>query len=265
MAREIMYTARTKYATVTTANPNLNGSGTINTLITAQTNGTLVKTLIIKAQESTGQGIIRFFIIDGITGSAQLLMEFNLSVVTDSPRDPAFYKVIPFDYFLESGDSIGVSISVNKIVNVIAEALDVSYYSTFREDTITYTAKTGSGLIKTANPNRDGTGIIVSIFDFPGGYGYSGCAISSIIVKGQQTTSPGTVRFFTLDSTGGPWVLFAELPIPAITQGFDLQTFSRELISFGNMTLEEGFSIGASTETNEEFSVVISGANWQYL
>ncbi len=263
MARETIYTAKTSFTTVSTANPYLDGSGPMNSLLVANSNGTIIKTIIIKAQESTTQGMLRFFIKNG--GGTTLFAELNVNTVTDSPRDPAYYNVLSLDYFLQAGDEMLVSTEVGNKINIIAECLDVSYYSTFREDTVYYTAKTGVGYVNTGNSNLDGSGAINTILQVDSGTGISGCLITSILVKGQQTTTPGMVRLFISPNGGSTWVLFAELPIPAITQGATLQSFSREIISFGGLTLQEGYSIGASTQVDETFSVIISSSNWQYL
>ena len=45
--------ANTGFVTISTANSNLDGTGTTALLLTAGNNGTLVKTLIIKAQNNT--------------------------------------------------------------------------------------------------------------------------------------------------------------------------------------------------------------------
>ncbi|MFN8331326.1 MAG: hypothetical protein U0T81_08930 [Saprospiraceae bacterium] len=52
----------TGFVTISTANSNLDGTGTTTLLLTAGNDGTLIKSLIIKAQTSTSQGMIRFFI-----------------------------------------------------------------------------------------------------------------------------------------------------------------------------------------------------------
>jgi hypothetical protein len=257
MPREIMYRAQTKSVTINTQNSNLDGTGPITSIITAASNGTLIKTLIIKAQVSTTQGMIRLYVNSG--GQNRILSEINVSSVAASGRDDSFYKELQLDYFLKSGDALEVSTQTNDTLNIYVDALDVSYYPTYREDTIYYVANTGVNSVSVANANLDGTGTIVSIITGAA----MGTLISSIIVKGQMTTNPGMVRFFSDDS--GSWKLFAELPIPAVIQGATEQSFVREIICLGGMTIGSGVSIGAATDRNETFSVIIEGTDWDYL
>jgi hypothetical protein len=257
MPREIIYAARNASVTINTSNQDLDGNGAMSSLITASSNGTLIKTIIIKAQVTTQPGMVRFFINSG--GSKRLLTEITISTVTISSRDASFYEIIQLGYLLKAGDSFEVSTETNDTFNIIMDALDISYYSTYREDTAYVNANTGVNVVSTANGNLNGGGAIQSIITGGG----QGCVISSIIVKGQMTTSPGMVRFFIDDSSG--WVLFAELPIPAVTQGATQQTFIRELISYGSMTIGPGVIIGASTQVNQTFSIIMEGADWDYL
>ena len=67
MAAETKYTANTGMVTISTANSNLDGSGTLGTVITADANknGLLIKTIKVKAIGNPGEGVIRFFLFDG--------------------------------------------------------------------------------------------------------------------------------------------------------------------------------------------------------
>ena len=69
----------TGLAIIQTANPNLDGTGALGLVITGATasgtsvGGTLVKTITIKAVNSTTQGMVRLFKTDGI--NFRLLLE----------------------------------------------------------------------------------------------------------------------------------------------------------------------------------------------
>ena len=65
MAKETKYTANTAMVTISTANPNLDGSGTLGTLLTGADNGTLVKTITVKAAGNTSGGMVRVFASNG--------------------------------------------------------------------------------------------------------------------------------------------------------------------------------------------------------
>ena len=55
-------TANTGIATISAANPNLDGSGSVQLVLTAADNGTLVKSVIIKAVNPVLTGMVRLFI-----------------------------------------------------------------------------------------------------------------------------------------------------------------------------------------------------------
>ncbi len=97
---ETIYTAVMGINTVSTANPNLDGTGTISTLLTGSTNGTKVKTVIIKSQTDTTQGMIRFF-VKRSGGNYMLINEVYVPPVIKSSRDVSFYRIISLNYTLE--------------------------------------------------------------------------------------------------------------------------------------------------------------------
>ena len=59
-----LVTANTGFATVATANSGLDGKGTLATVLTGAANGTMVKSVIVKAIAPTLQGMVRLFISD---------------------------------------------------------------------------------------------------------------------------------------------------------------------------------------------------------
>src|ERR1700743_191257 len=65
MAEETQYTISTSYAVISTANSNRDGTGTLGTVLTAGANGTLIPSVVVKAQGNTTAGAIRLFIFDG--------------------------------------------------------------------------------------------------------------------------------------------------------------------------------------------------------
>ncbi len=59
MAEEIQYTANTGMVTISSANSNLDGSGDIYKVLVGAANGTVIKTVTIKAITSTKKGMVR--------------------------------------------------------------------------------------------------------------------------------------------------------------------------------------------------------------
>jgi hypothetical protein len=126
------YTANTAMATITTANTNLDGTGTINTnmweVVTAASSGTMIQSVIIKAQVSTTPGMVRLFLYDGT--NTRLLTEIQVPSVTKSATAPSFEYELDFggnDFALKSGYKLRATTENSETFNVIAECLDWTY------------------------------------------------------------------------------------------------------------------------------------------
>lgn len=119
------YTANTGMATISTANSNLDGTGTLGTVLTAASNGTLLRRVAIKAQGNTTSGMIRLFITSGLT--TQLLMEVPVPAVTKSATDQSFSETIDLRYTLDAGNVLKASTANAETFNVVAEGLDWAY------------------------------------------------------------------------------------------------------------------------------------------
>ena len=164
MAEETQYTAKTKMATLTTSSSSLTGSGS-TLIISGGTNGTLVKKVYFKAQNSTTSpsGLIRLFIFNG--SSYFLIKEINMPPVTQSSSSPppimqSFETWIDLNLTLSPSSSIYASYQSGSSpsINVIAEGMDWSYYNNgVRADTTQYTFSTNSVDAKTANPDLNGS------------------------------------------------------------------------------------------------------------
>ncbi len=265
------YLANTGLAKVSTANSNLDGTtGAYETVITGAANGTIVKTLIIKAQTDTVQGMVRIFVKKaGMASTTVLLSEFNIPPIIKSGRDISYYNVIPLNYTLQSGEVMTASTEKSDTFNIIAEGLDYSYAASaaYLASSLEYISNSGGGRITTANTNLNGTGSTVQIIIASSSAGDCGCLISSIVIKAQQTTSPGMVRLYIADTSGGanPPVLFCEVAIPSVVQSATTQTFSCQVIGQGGLNIAPGYSIYASTEVSNNFSIGIEGADWKYV
>lgn len=262
MAAETQYTANTGMVTISTGNTNLDGSGTLGTLVTAASNGTLVKSVTFKAQGNTTQGMLRLFIDDG--SNTRLVEEIEVPAVTKSAQDCSFETTIQCNYRLKAGYILKVSTENSETFNVIANAADWAYYSaTVRPESTNYTANTGIGLISTANSNLDGSGTLITILTAgSSGSGWKGCEIQSITVKATVTTTFGMVRLFVVDNSSNTKLL-TEIEVPAISRSAVVSSFTRT-ITLDKFELQAGYSIKASTEKAESFVVTIEALDWKY-
>lgn len=261
MAAETQYTANTGMVTISTANANLDGTGTLGTVVTAASNGTLVKCITFKAQGNTTQGMLRLFIYDGT--NTRLVQEIEVPAVTKSAQDHSFETTIQCNFRLKAGYVLKASTQNAETFNVIANAADWAYYATtVRPESTNYTANTGVGLISTANSNLDGTGTLVTILTAgASGSGWKGCEIQSVTVKAIVTTTYGMVRLFVYDGTNTK--LLTEIEVPAVIKSSTAQAFSRT-ISLDKFELQAGYIIKASTEKSESFVVTIEALDWKY-
>lgn len=260
MAAETQYTANTGIVTISTANSNLDGTGTLGTVLTAASNGTLVKRIWIKAQTSTTSGMIRFFVTG--SGATYLIAEVEVPAVTKSSTDPSFEMVLPINYALDSGYVLKAATANAETFNIIAEGLDWAYYATsVRSESTQYTANTGMASISTANTALNGSGTITSVLTADASS--KGTLVNSVKVKATVNTQAGMVRLFVTPTGAEPThYLLTEIPVPAVTK-------SATDISFGadvslDFALKAGYSLRASTEKAETFNVIAEGADWAY-
>ncbi|MBK6859641.1 MAG: hypothetical protein V9E90_08440 [Saprospiraceae bacterium] len=263
---ELEFKSALQFVTISTANSNLDGSGTTSLILTAGNNGTLLKTIIIKAQTNTQDGMIRFFLRNFINNNYSLLMEIPVYIVTKSSRDCSFQLVLPLNYSMMPGDKLYVSTQVADTFNIIVEALNWvnPSNSTPTENINVYVETSGAEIISTANSNLDGTGTTVQIFQAGAAATYNGCELTSILIKAMGTTTPGMIRLFIANSDGSSKTLFAEVVVPSVTQNGTNQSFSHQVLSQGSLSIRGDLKIYASTQNSENFSVIIAGSNWKY-
>lgn len=123
----------------------------------------------------------------------------------------------------------------------------------------------GQALLSTANPNRDGTGTIGTVFTA----GASGSECLWCKVKARGTTTAGMIRLFLHDGTSYRGLL-VEIPVTAITPSATVPSFEALLpLSvpvLGDTTLPmplpTSWSVRASTEKAESFDVIIAGGDF---
>jgi hypothetical protein len=125
MAASPAYTAipRTERATISAANTNRDGTGTIVNLFTAGANGSRVERITVCATGTTTAGIIRFYLFDGT--NTDLWREISVTAITPSATVLAFYfQLGSLGYILSNGKSLRVSTHNAEGFRVIAEGGD---------------------------------------------------------------------------------------------------------------------------------------------
>lgn len=260
MAAETQYTANTGVVTISTANSNLDGTGTLGTVLTGASNGTLIKSVIIKAQTNTTQGMIRLFVNGG--GATELIAEIEVPAVTKSSVDPSYELFMPLNYALKSGYILKAATQNAETFNVIAEGLDWAYYATsVRPESTKYTANTGMTTVSTANSNLDGSGTLGTVLTPDNTK--KGCNIPTINIKSQVSTTAGMIRLYIYNGTTN--FLFTEIPVPAITKSSTAVSYSAIHDFQGNgFALKASYLLKASTQVGEAFNVIAEGLDWEY-
>lgn len=274
MAEETQYTANTGFATLNAANTSLAG-GTINTdiwsVITGASNGTLIKTVTIKAQGDTSEGMVRLFIYDG-SSVQKLIAEVEIPAVIKSSEDPAFEITIPVDFALKSGWQLLASTQIGNTFNVIAEGLNWAYYTTsVRPESSKYTANNGvMQTINTSNSNLDGATGTYSSAIITGAS--NGTQVQCVTIKAQGNTSAGMIRLFVTNGGSGATnvKLLKEIPVIATTQSGTAHSFSAR-VDFGGkgFALKSGYTLIASTQVGgasgvDTFNLIAEGLDWAY-
>ena len=111
-------------------NTNLDGTGSITPIYTAGSgiagaNGSVIKSMTIKALQSTNPGMIRFFIDNGTTKS--LFKEVMIPETTQSGFEPSFKTTINENLYLKTGYSIGVATQIAQNFAIVIEGNDWIY------------------------------------------------------------------------------------------------------------------------------------------
>lgn len=261
MAAETQYTANTGKVLISTANSNLDGTGTLGTVLTAASNGTLIKAITVKAQVNTTEGMVRLFLFDGT--NTRLIQEISIPTVTKSATTPAFEYKWDCSIPLKSGWILKASTQNSESFNIIAEGLDWAYYgASVRPESTNFTANTGSALISTANSNLDGTGTLGTILTAgASGSGWKGTRVEKISIKALGNVTKGMIRIFI--SGGGTINLLTEIPVPLLTRSSTEPSFSY-MTNLGGLQLQADYILKASTENAESFAIVVEGNDWKY-
>jgi hypothetical protein len=117
--------------TISTANVNLDGSGTITEIFTAPAaavgNGATIRSITISALQSTHENIIRLFISPSGTPDYTLWMEIYVPETTQSGFQPSYKQVLREDFTLEAEYIIGASTQLPESFAITIEGTSWSY------------------------------------------------------------------------------------------------------------------------------------------
>ncbi len=262
-----LQTANTGIATITNANPLLNGSGT-TLVLTGGLSGTIIKQVIIKAIGQVTKGMVRLFISDGTNVSLFKEVQvpttpYQQSTATPPLVLPTFELVLKGDFKLLSAGKLLASTQNGESFNIIAEGLDWKYPALVQIpplpplqtccNFVQEIANTGVNTISTASSIKD-------IFTASSLATSNGSYVKTITMKALQSTNLGMVRFYINDGTG--YYLFKEIMIPeTIQSGFE--PAYKQVIELG-FSLQNGYKIGAATEIGQAFAFTVEGWDWTY-
>jgi hypothetical protein len=105
---------------ISTANGNLDGTGTIGSLlsVSASEDGCIIDTIKIKSQVANIEGMIRLFINDG--SNYYLIQEVPVPASTPTAYYTSFSALVHLSLNLNSGYSLGVSTENSEQFSIIA-------------------------------------------------------------------------------------------------------------------------------------------------
>lgn len=125
LAERVKFTGNTAIAVLSTANSNLDGTGTIVNLITGANSGTIVKRITIKAQGNTTQGMVRIFVY--VSSIYYLIREIEVPAITKDGKHQAFIAEINEPFYLMSGWALRASTENGETFIVTAEGQNVNW------------------------------------------------------------------------------------------------------------------------------------------
>lgn len=134
------YTANTDSAAINTQNTNLDGSGTVATLVTAAAaasgyNGLAINSIYLKATTDIDPGMLRLYIQNTGTGSSNTFLFKEIPLVPTEPSGtfPSFSRVVRFPETLQIECEFKIVASIestsgNAVIGTI-DAMDWEYPS----------------------------------------------------------------------------------------------------------------------------------------
>src|SRR3989304_9357847 len=125
LAERVKFAGNTAIAVLSTANSNLDGTGTTVSLITGASSGTIVKRITIKAQGTTTQGMVRIFYF--LSPDYYLLNEIQVPAITQDSKHQTFIAEINEPFYLNSGVVLKASTEKGETFIVTAEGVNMSW------------------------------------------------------------------------------------------------------------------------------------------
>jgi len=116
------------------------------------------------------------------------------------------------------------------------------------------TPRTASGLVSTANPNRDGSGTVPTIMTAAA----SGTRIDDIEIQAFGATSAGVFRLYLNDGAGNRMV--REILVTAITPSTTVAAFNARVTDLAWILQNASWSLRASTEVANSFNIFVTRA-----
>lgn len=117
------------------------------------------------------------------------------------------------------------------------------------------TPRCGVGTISTAETSRTTPTNFTTIFTA----GSSGSRIDEIDINATGSTTSGVVRLFVYD--GSNYFLFQEILVSAITPSTTVSAFN-STNTYNNLMLPSGYSLRATTNNAESFTVIAFGGDF---
>lgn len=127
------------------------------------------------------------------------------------------------------------------------------------------TAGNGIVNIATANPNLDGTGQLGTVFTA----GQNGAIVKSVIIKATAPVTTGMVRLYINKPNPAATILYKEVQIPVTPVLNNTPTPTPVLPMYeikldGDLKLEAGAVLMASTQVGDSFNVIAEYSDWEY-
>jgi hypothetical protein len=263
-----LLTAVTGIATISTPNPNLDGTGSISTVINGGTEGVMVRSVTIQAIQPVTSGMVRLYITSP-AGVSVLYKEIPIPntpaldcTPTPTPILPMFTVMLAGGLKLPINYALSASTQNAESFKVIAEGLQWTYPATlpdYPSNFIQEVAAAGAEIITVGNTNLDGSGNIAALYQaLPSA---NGARIKSITIKALQSTNLGMIRIFVGPNTSS-YSLLKEIYIPQTTQsGFD-PSF-KQVVEL-DYNIQSSYYIGVSSQLGQKFAISLEGVTWTY-
>jgi hypothetical protein len=127
IAQRAQTTAKNGIGLLSAANANLDGTGTLVTVIRAGTGaGTLIKTITLKGLVTTGRGMIRLYIEDG-SANKDIIAEIETPARNQVGTQETFALSLEVDYMLKPGNSLKASTELAQNMTITAECLELAF------------------------------------------------------------------------------------------------------------------------------------------